>query len=245
MPWTAERLNRLRARDVNLDIERTQIANELAMTQDLLAYVANTISRVQPHHPIRVNLIREYKRLKDQETSLIHHLQDIEHEMEDIDDAEDPQMYEFADFSHESIIQLDVSQIQDDYPKPSFMPSFVDTCNPKIEPSRVAEAMAELNLYNKKWVEVQRSTSDPTSSQTRRSVPWPTIYPLFGPESWKSISQALLDETNEEHVWKLLSYMFFCAPFGMTTIMFEDQECNDIFDFALPAENTPADRGQV
>lgn len=241
IPLNAERLHRLSIRDVNLDIERTQIINELAMTQDLLTYVANTISRVQPHHPLRVNLIREYKRLKDQETSVIDHLQDIEHEMEDIGGVEDPQMYEFADFSHESIIPLDVSQTQDGDPEASFMQSFVDTRYGYIELSRIAEAMAELNLYNKKWNEVQRSTSDPISSQITRLVPWPTKSPFFTPEAWKSICQSLLDETNENHVWKLLSYKFFCAPFGLVTLVSKDQECSDMFAFALPEKTTPAD----
>jgi hypothetical protein len=160
-------LKRLQLQDTNLDIERTQICNELAMVQGLLRCLADTLAWVQGQDQARASLIREYKRLKDQEMDLVDHLQYIEHELDLAEKIQNWDTCEFSDFSHESIIP---TLIQDDAWKLPRM-SFVEDRRADIQPADIAEAEAELDLYNKTWGHVQRSVTDPSLDQTRL-VPW-------------------------------------------------------------------------
>jgi hypothetical protein len=73
------------------------------------------------------------------------------------------------------------------------MPSFDNDKSFEPQPSTIAEAKAELELYNVKWIEVQKSLADSTTPSQPQQVPWRTS------------SSKKLDNPDGRQDWKLIA----------------------------------------
>lgn len=82
LPLTAGGSRQPPVQDLSLEVERTRILNELAMIRDVIEYVVDSISVLQSHNQLRVELICDHKALKGRERLLGEHLRDIKHEIE-------------------------------------------------------------------------------------------------------------------------------------------------------------------
>jgi hypothetical protein len=97
-----------------------------------------------------------------------------------------------------------------------------------LDVNNLSNAKAQLDLYNKRWKEIQAQFTKPLTALSP-SIPWPELFPTRN-NSFRTHPK-VRDKTSQTIVWKWATYSFFVSAFGFRPLFERDANGEVRFDF--------------